>query len=89
MKTKLTLTLEKDIIIHAKEYAKATGISLSELIQDYLKRISSKNNLRTGDADVAKSQSEYRKMAGIAKSDLDPVKDRDLLRDIRLEKYNL
>ena len=89
MKTKLTLTLEKDIIIHAKEYAKATGISLSELIQDYLKRISSKNNLRTIDADVAKSQSEYRKMAGIAKSDLDPVKDRDLLRDIRLEKYNL
>jgi antitoxin component of RelBE/YafQ-DinJ toxin-antitoxin module len=88
MKTKLTLTVEKDVIEQAKDYAKATGISLSELIQNYLKRISSKSNLVAGNIEIAEGQSEYRKMAGIAKSDLDPVKDRDKLREIRLEKYN-
>jgi hypothetical protein len=58
------------------------------LIQNYLERITSKSNSKAGVVEVSENQSEYRKMAGIAKSDLDPVKDRDKLRDIRLEKYN-
>nr|WP_262889036.1 DUF6364 family protein [Nonlabens sp. Ci31] len=33
-KTRLTLTVEKDNIEQAKEYTKATGVSLSEIIQD-------------------------------------------------------
>ena len=41
MKTKLTLTVEKDIIELAKEYFNDTGVSLSELIQDYLKKLRS------------------------------------------------
>ncbi len=36
MTTKLTLTIEKDIIESAKAYAKNTGRSLSELIEEYL-----------------------------------------------------
>lgn len=36
MTTKLTLTIEKDIIERAKAFAKKTGRSLSELIEDYL-----------------------------------------------------
>lgn len=36
MTTKLTLTVEKDIIERAKVYAKNTGRSLSELIENYL-----------------------------------------------------
>ena len=35
MITKLTLTLEKDVIAEAKEYAKQKGISLSELVENY------------------------------------------------------
>ncbi len=84
MKTKLTLTVEKDIIEQAKEYAKNTGVSLSELIQDYLTRITGKTE--KGEH-VAETPSIYRKYAGIAKSDLDPVKDKERLRDIRLEKH--
>ncbi|ARN78693.1 hypothetical protein BST97_12215 [Nonlabens spongiae] len=84
MKTKLTLTVEKDVIEQAKEYAKNTGVSLSELIQEYLTRITGKTE--KGEH-VAETSSIYRKYAGIAKSDLDPVKDREKLRDIRLEKY--
>jgi len=36
MNTKLTLTVEKTIIERAKSYAKKTGRSLSELIENYL-----------------------------------------------------
>jgi formiminotetrahydrofolate cyclodeaminase len=39
MTTKLTLTVEKSIIERAKLYAKNTGRSLSELIENYLETI--------------------------------------------------
>lgn len=39
MTTKLTLTVEKSIIERAKLYAKSTGRSLSELIENYLETI--------------------------------------------------
>ncbi|MBL0293512.1 MAG: hypothetical protein IPQ04_04380 [Saprospiraceae bacterium] len=39
MTTKLTLTVEKSIIERAKSYAKNTGRSLSELIENYLDTI--------------------------------------------------
>ena len=39
MSTKLTLTLEKEVIETAKEYAKEKGQSLSELVENYFKLI--------------------------------------------------
>ena len=39
MSTKLTLTLEKEVIKTAKEYAKEKGQSLSELVENYFKII--------------------------------------------------
>jgi formiminotetrahydrofolate cyclodeaminase len=48
MTTKLTLTVEKSIIEKAKYYAKNTGRSLSELIENYLETVtqeSAKENL--------------------------------------------
>jgi len=39
MTTKLTLTVEKSVIERAKVYAKSTGRSLSELIENYLESI--------------------------------------------------
>ncbi len=39
MTTKLTLTVEKSIIERAKSYAKNTGRSLSEIIENYLETI--------------------------------------------------
>ena len=44
MVTKLTLTVEKSIIERAKSYAKNTGRSLSELIENYLENITNDNN---------------------------------------------
>lgn len=37
MNTKLTLTIEKDVIKEAKVYAKERGQSLSDLVENYLK----------------------------------------------------
>jgi hypothetical protein len=39
MTQKLTLSVEKDIIEHAKQYAKTHKKSLSELIENYLKAL--------------------------------------------------
>jgi len=39
MTTKLTLTVEGDVIKKAKSYAKQTGISLSDLVEKYLETL--------------------------------------------------
>jgi hypothetical protein len=42
MNTKLTLTIEKDIIERAKNYAKEKNRSLSDIIENYLKALTEK-----------------------------------------------
>lgn len=42
MTTKLTLTIEQDVIKTAKTYAHNKGRSLSELIENYLKTLTNK-----------------------------------------------
>ncbi len=42
MNTKLTLTIEKEVIKVAKEYAKEKGQSLSEMVENYFKFITVK-----------------------------------------------
>lgn len=44
MTTKLTLTVEKAVIERAKSYAKVSGKSLSELIEQYLETLTQENN---------------------------------------------
>ena len=39
MTTKLTLTLDENVILSAKRYAKAKGRSVSELVESYFKSI--------------------------------------------------
>jgi len=41
MNTKLTLSIDNEVIQKAKNYAKKSGRSLSDLIENYLKRITS------------------------------------------------
>lgn len=41
MNTKLTLTIDTQVITKAKRYAKNSGRSLSDLIENYLKNITS------------------------------------------------
>jgi hypothetical protein len=44
MTTKLTLTVEKAVIKRAKSYAKVSGKSLSEHIEQYLETLTQENN---------------------------------------------
>lgn len=44
MTTKLTLTVEKEVIERAKSYAKESGRSLSEIIEQYLDTITQENS---------------------------------------------
>ena len=44
MNTKLTLTLEKEVIERAKKYAKKKGQSLSDLVENYFKLITKNKN---------------------------------------------
>ena len=45
MNTKLTLTIEQSIIERAKLYAKGKGRSLSDLIENYLKVITTEQRI--------------------------------------------
>lgn len=42
MNAKLTLSLDKEVIEKAKAYAKEQGISLSKMLENYLKVVTSK-----------------------------------------------
>lgn len=44
MTTKLTLTIEDSVIDSAKKYAQKKGKSLSDIVENYLKSITSKEN---------------------------------------------
>ncbi|MCA6423698.1 MAG: hypothetical protein IM568_12925 [Flavobacterium sp.] len=52
MNTKLILSLEKEVIEKAKIYAKGTGRSLSEMVENYFRNLiskSEKNNNESND----------------------------------------
>ena len=44
MNTKLTLSIDNQVITKAKKYAKNSGRSLSDLIENYLKNITSSDS---------------------------------------------
>lgn len=44
MNTKLTLTIDKDVIEQAKRYAKSENRSLSNLIESFLRQVSKNEN---------------------------------------------
>jgi hypothetical protein len=44
MTTKLTLTIEQGVITTAKKYAQQKGRSLSDLVENYLRTLSAKEN---------------------------------------------
>jgi predicted transcriptional regulator len=61
MTTKLTLTVEESVIKKAKSYAKNTGRSLSELIENYL------DTLTDEQKDTHQISPKLKKLAGSVK----------------------
>ena len=78
MNTKLTLSIESQVIEKAKQYAKQQGRSLSNIVEEYLKSISNKPKKNTakelhplveelsGSVKFSKSKS-YKEVIGKAK----------------------
>lgn len=61
MTTKLTLTVEKSVIEKAKSYARETGRSLSEIIENYLDELTNTN------IDKEKVSPKLQKIIGVVK----------------------
>jgi hypothetical protein len=71
MTTKLTLTVEKRVVQKARVYARQTGRSLSQLIENYLELITEENN------EGKRMSPKLKKIAGIVKlpDDFDEKKE--------------
>ena len=65
MNTKLTLTIEKEVIEIAKQYGKEKGQSLSEMVENYFKFISVKR-IKPKEKQLSP---RVRKLRGIIKTD--------------------
>ena len=82
MNTKLTLTIEKEVIRIAKEYAKEKGQSLSDLVENYFKLI-------TNEKRVLKSEElspRVKRLRGIIKTKSE-LNYKQILTEELLKKY--
>jgi hypothetical protein len=65
MNTKLTLTIEKEVIKIAKQYAKQKGQSLSEIVENYFKFVT----VNRAKIENKQLSSRVKKLRGIIKID--------------------
>jgi Family of unknown function (DUF6364) len=83
MLTKLTLTIEKDVIEKAKEYAQQKNKSVSRIVEDYLKNISQNRMTLAFDLDLKSPITDS--LVGMFE---DNGKDyKTMLEEARLEKF--
>ncbi len=81
MQTKLTLTVSEGVIETAKDYAKKNKRSLSNVVEEYLKSLSTKK----------KKKSKYHGIVQELKGSVKMPKDfkayKEILQDALIEKY--
>ena len=82
MNTKLTLTIEKEVIEIAKEYAKDKGQSLSEMVENYFKILTSEKRK----VNKKELSPKVRKLRGIIKTEIN-TDYKDILTEELLKKY--
>jgi len=81
MNTKLTLNVDKDVIEQAKIYAKEHQISLSQLIENFLQSLQTKNQNQSKISPLVESLTGV-----ISSTDLDDKKD---YHDYLNQKYSI
>lgn len=82
MNTKLTLTIEEEVIQTAKEYAKEKGQSLSDMVENYFKLIT--RNRRS--IEPEKLSPRIQRLRGIIKTDA-PIDYKKVLAEELSKKY--
>ncbi len=80
MTSKLTLTVEEGVIKKAKAYARKTGRSLSELVENYL------NSLTDENIDSKQISPKLKKVIGVVKLP-DNFNEKEELRDYFEKKH--
>lgn len=84
MSSKLTLTIQKEIIETAKEYAKEKGLSLSEMVESYFKLVTVNRKIN-----VKKQLSpKVSKLRGIIKTE-DELDYKKILTEELSKKYGV
>ncbi|MCB0595523.1 MAG: hypothetical protein H6557_02440 [Lewinellaceae bacterium] len=86
MSTKLTLTVNKNVIEQAKKYAKANGRSLSNIIEEYLKSLIEESSDEKLPEDFEISP-EIMALWGSVKPIPDSIDYKELLEEELMEKY--
>jgi len=84
MIAKLTLTIDKQVVDKAKTYAKKKNRSVSKLVEEYLKTISS-NDIAASTTQMTKADITE-KITGMFKKEYKGQEYKDLLEDALLEK---
>jgi len=84
MNTKLTLTIEKEVIEIAKKYAKEKEQSLSEMVENYFKFVTAKR-LKINEKQLSP---KIRKLRGIIKTD-DSFNYKQILTEELSKKYGV
>lgn len=84
MNTKLTLTIEKEVIEIAKKYAKEKGQSLSEMVENYFKFVAAKR-MKIEEKELSP---KVRKLKGIIKTD-ENVDYKKILTEELSKKYGI
>lgn len=79
MNTKLTLNLDKKVIEEAKVYAKSNSVSLSKLVENYLRSVSQQSKKKSSVSPLVES------LTGIIPNDYN---ERDDYRDYIDKKYS-
>ncbi len=82
MNTKLTLTIEKEVIEIAKKYAKEKGQSLSDLVENYFKLITNERSVIKPD----ELSPRVKRLRGIIKSETE-LDYKDILTEELMKKY--
>lgn len=83
MSTKLTLTMEQSVIEQAKKYAKSQGVSLSSLIETYLRSVSGAGEL----SEESRLSPITRSLYGAVKVDASKLDYKAIVEDEILKKH--
>jgi len=87
MNTKLTLTLEKDVIEKAKEYAARHGQSLSSLVENYFKHLTFDKNGEPKKEELKPLPESFLRLRGVLKMENGEFDYKEELTKALIEKY--
>ncbi|MEN0006317.1 MAG: DUF6364 family protein [Bacteroidota bacterium] len=89
MSTKLTLTLDKNVIEQAKQYAKNEGRSLSNLIEDYLKVLITSANQEEEEFQFSPIVSSLKGAIKLEPDQVEHFNYKEVLEQELLDRYNV